>query len=337
MLAPANFGSPLAHKGRSLLGRVVKGWKNEKTFQTGTHVLKGLELASPYSWDLAMRDRLGRQDYYGAGKTLATVLVGNTGYGGIASVANEAGSDGTVRVSTADLNCAYARADFSKDPHNPTLTYRSHKSLVPLGVMEGENHSTIACKSGGPKNVRTLPTILEALEVGDREFPTFRNHLGAMTRQTMLEGRSDSHKHGYQNTVVRVTDNFGSFVKDYFLEFYIEDDDTGWFEELFHRDAIRKVHAHSDNSSYRSVYVDCNALHDQVDKDTEGMKMSLTAMPEFSENGNVGYLTFTDDDIGGILLKKKTVDTLFKANRTLLVDIVLKRYQSKNVFRIKKL
>ncbi len=49
MLAPANFGSPLAHKGRSFIGRVLKGW-NRFVGQTGTQVLKGLELGSPYSW-----------------------------------------------------------------------------------------------------------------------------------------------------------------------------------------------------------------------------------------------------------------------------------------------
>ena len=57
MLAPANFGSPLAHKGRALIGRVVKGFQSQKPFETGTRILKGLELASPYSWQLAFRDR----------------------------------------------------------------------------------------------------------------------------------------------------------------------------------------------------------------------------------------------------------------------------------------
>ena len=46
MLAPANHGSPLAAKGKSLLGRVVKGWNN--WFETGTEMLNALELASPY-------------------------------------------------------------------------------------------------------------------------------------------------------------------------------------------------------------------------------------------------------------------------------------------------
>ncbi len=104
MLAPANYGSPIAHKGRAFLGRVLKGWRTQ--FETGTHLLKGLELASPYTWALAERDilRADGSSYYGAGRVLATVLVGNRGYDGVAAAANEPGGDGTVRVSTANLN-----------------------------------------------------------------------------------------------------------------------------------------------------------------------------------------------------------------------------------------
>jgi hypothetical protein len=55
MLAPANFGSPLAHKGHSFIGRVIKGW-GEPGFQTGDKILKALELGSPYTYELAERD-----------------------------------------------------------------------------------------------------------------------------------------------------------------------------------------------------------------------------------------------------------------------------------------
>ena len=121
MIAPANFGSPLAHKGRAFMGRVYKGFIAKKpegrSFQTGTHILRGLELASPYSWDLANRDRFDRGGtMYQPGNVLCTVLVGNTGYDGISSIANEDGSDGTVRVSTANVKCFRIRAVFPANP-----------------------------------------------------------------------------------------------------------------------------------------------------------------------------------------------------------------------------
>ena len=78
MLAPANFGSPLAHKGQSFLGRLWKGTIVKQTgaaFQTGTHILKSLELASPFTWDLA------EQDLFADGEKMynpGNVLVGKT-------------------------------------------------------------------------------------------------------------------------------------------------------------------------------------------------------------------------------------------------------------------
>ena len=56
MLAPANFGSPLAHSGRSVIGRVIKGWKGERLFETGSGILRCLELASPYTCNLCFKD-----------------------------------------------------------------------------------------------------------------------------------------------------------------------------------------------------------------------------------------------------------------------------------------
>ncbi|MBE1079366.1 alpha/beta hydrolase, partial [Escherichia coli] len=50
-------------------------------------VLKGLELGSPYSWQLAERDLFGAEAWYGAGRLLATVLVGNAGYSGVEAIA----------------------------------------------------------------------------------------------------------------------------------------------------------------------------------------------------------------------------------------------------------
>ena len=41
-------------------------------------------------------------------------------------------------------------------------------------------------------------------------------------------------KHGFQNTVFRVQDQYGVGVDDYLLEFYKKHDDQGWVAELFH-------------------------------------------------------------------------------------------------------
>ena len=84
---------------------------------TGTQILKGLELASPYTWRLAERDRFGEGgEMYQPGNVLCTVLVGNIGYRGISAIANEDGSDGTVRISTANMECVRIHAEFPANP-----------------------------------------------------------------------------------------------------------------------------------------------------------------------------------------------------------------------------
>src|ERR1700761_2938295 len=66
-LAPATWGSPQAHKGRTWLGALVKGDKNPfgpDFLEAGDHVLDGLELGSSFTWDLAHMDLLGKEPYY---------------------------------------------------------------------------------------------------------------------------------------------------------------------------------------------------------------------------------------------------------------------------------
>ncbi len=68
-LAPATWGSPQAHKGRTWLGALVKGGKTlgPDFLNAGDRVLEGLELASPFTWDLAHIDLLGPEPYYDRG------------------------------------------------------------------------------------------------------------------------------------------------------------------------------------------------------------------------------------------------------------------------------
>ncbi|MBT4885052.1 MAG: alpha/beta hydrolase, partial [Legionellales bacterium] len=91
MLAPPNFGSHLAHKGRAFIGRVLKGLGHNRPFEVGANLLKGLELASSFTWDLAMKDCFSEHAPFNRQNILTTILIGSTGYEGIAAAANEPG------------------------------------------------------------------------------------------------------------------------------------------------------------------------------------------------------------------------------------------------------
>lgn len=336
MLAPANFGSPLAHKGRAFFGRVIKGFDSDKLFQVGAKLLKGLELASPYTWNLGMRDRFGKDDFYGPNKILCTVLVGNTGFGGISAAANENGGDGVVRVSSANMNCAFLHANFADDPLRPIYSLKSSLGTTGFCVMDKENHDTIANKDAGFNNTYTLDFILRGLQVDDASFASWCNSLNQMTQQVMLHGVNSAATHGYQNTVTMLRDQFNNHVTDYFIEFFNGEDKHPLLEEIFHHDIITTSHAYTDDTSYRSLYIDCTLLNANVSQ-WQNMQISLTALPDFAQNKNVGYRTFTDKDIGAINLTQQEIMQVFVANRTLLVEILLQREQSARLFSLNNL
>ena len=342
MLAPANYGSPLAHKGRSFIGRVAKGFKLSKPFQTGTHILEGLELASPFSWDLAQRDVFAREGWYGPGGVLATVLVGTSGYSGISAAANEPGTDGTVRVATANLNAAFVSFDFSTDPQKPTLAFRNPTGISAFARIGGENHSTIALKDRGPKSQDTLPIIKQALAVTDATFERFVQELEQHTELTRRAEEGDKYRHGYQNTVVRVSDNHGASVRDYFLELFGKKPDDARPEDAKPDDAltgqiqenvITTVHANDQNPSYRSLHLDWSELQRIVVDNNRALYISLTAMPDINRTGSVGYSTVGYDDIGSIKLTAAKLKEFIRPDRTMLVDVVIRRVQEDGVFR----
>lgn len=343
MLAPANFGSPLAHKGRAFYGRVLKGFNSSKRFETGSNILKALEMASPYSWDLAQQDRFGKNVFSSNG-VRATVIVGNTGYGGISSLANEEGSDGTVYVSSANLNCEYLQIDFPSLPKKPKARpIKSSSGATAFLVVDEHNHSSVAFKEENhDANATLLNNIVKALSVASSvEFDKWVKSCTAKTRTVMKNyaDDSDEYKHGYQNTVFRVRDDQGFDVTDYVIEFY-HDAEKGLFDRfsaLFNKNAVSNVHAYKDNSAYRSFMINCTELYKVINEEGEYLRISLSAMPDYNdEKTMVGYRTFEDGDMDYLELGPKELKQFFVPNRTLFVDITLTRLQKKELFTLKK-
>jgi len=339
MLAPANFGSPLAHKGRSFMGRIIKGFKSSKPFQTGEIILKGLELASPYSFALADRDCFAKDAWYGPGRVLATVLVGTKGYSGISAAANEDGSDGTVRVSTANLNPHKFFLDFSDTPTKPVPRSTAMNGRTAFLRIPGENHATIAMKDGGPKNSETIKHIVEALQVTDAQFEAYCDRLDALSARYRTQEAEDTYTHGFQNTVVRLSDDMGANIPDYFLEIFaklpsgnVDDKVTSRLQKHF----INTVHPYGDDKSYRSLLCDVTWLRSEIpDKE---LYFSITAMPNVKEKDNVvGYETFGWDDIGSFGATRDDLKGIFTPDRTLLLDMRLKRAQRDKVFEFARL
>ena len=158
-----------------------------------------------------------------------------------------------------------------------------------------------------------------------------QGELDAETEAAMAAGRDaeDPARYGYQNTVCRVQDDLGAPVPDYVLEFDVDDKDSWDFLEMFHRDVIRSVHVYGDDPSYRSLYVDCTTLLRKIDRPDENVSVRFAASPDIDDNGRVGY---DNEDTARILIPPRRLARIFHENRTLLIDVELKRLQ-RGVFR----
>lgn len=119
-LAPATFGSPLAHKGRGFLGALFKGRKEfgPDFMEAGDQILDALELGSRFTWELTEADTLNENPTFGKGADTpyAFILCGSESYRGIRQLVREPGTDGTVRWAGCSLNTELITVDFARDP-----------------------------------------------------------------------------------------------------------------------------------------------------------------------------------------------------------------------------
>jgi hypothetical protein len=337
MLAPANFGSPLAHKGRSFIGRVVKGW-NKFLGQTGTEILKGLELGSPYTVALAKRDLFSKDTWYGAGKILATVLVGNIGYDGVEAIANEDGSDGTVRISTANLNCSllYLPLDANQQAKAGWSLTKSNGDIA-FGIVDQENHSTIVLKSGGPKNPNTLTLIQNALRADDESFKVSNGTFPWQKEIDLVDPFIEDRSPRYMNLVSHASDDLCQDIADYFIQIYRKTNTDRKFEKEIYEDVFKTAHTYEDNPAFRSIYISVKDLDAIVSRYTvEALYLSMTAQPVFEPPQNpVGYKNISATNTDGLQIATKDIPEFFTAHKTLIAKIIMERQIDSSVFELK--
>jgi len=254
-LAPATFGSPIAHKGRSWLGALFKGRKDfgPDFLEAGDRVLDALELGSRFTWDLAHLDLIGDVATYGPTRRtpFAFVLIGAQGYTGLKKLIGEPGSDGVVRWAGCSLNTRKIIIDLTRDPARPRGEDRTSIAEwsnvdVPMIPLAGLDHGSIL----SAPSEEALSLVLAALDVNSAaDFDAWQKRAAretADTRRAMDE---------WQQFVVRCVDERGDPVPDYFLQLLTSDGDR---LEPFDAD----VHAYSTDSSLRCFHVNLSRLPD---------------------------------------------------------------------------
>ncbi len=250
-LAPATFGSPLAHKGRSWLGAVFKGNRERGPdfLEAGDKILDGLEMGSRFTWDLAHQDLLGAETFYGPTRRTpyAFVFCGNKSYGGLRQLIAEPGTDGTIRWASCPLNTRKIQLDLTTDADRPgvkRVTVADWNNVdIPLVAIDGRNHGTILSDPG--ETLIELTT--RALAVNSAaEFSAWIEH--AMSASASARAKMDE----WQQFVIRVVDERGDPVPDYNVQLFTRGP-SGRAEDVRNFDV--DVHTYRGDSSLRCFHV----------------------------------------------------------------------------------
>lgn len=340
MLAPANFGSPLAKMGKSMVGRLFKGWKWDGPFETGKRLLHALELASPITYALSKEDLFNPSfPIFKKANVLTTVLVGSNAYeSAMRRLLHENGTDGTVRVATANLNARHLKIDFA-DPSQPRTEWlEPNYGEIAFAVLD-RNHTTIH-KDVAANREEWRDLVLKALSVKESEYDDHLKECREVTRDTFKTGqgahRIEKRKrfHEYMNVVFYVHDQYGESIPDYFIEFYqdLEDEDEKVMTKI-HSEILESVKVNSTDSSYRSLFFDVTDLQNELDEHPDmSVDMSIVAA-DLSDD--IGYRNPPEVSTAGIRVFGKDRKDFFLPNQTLFVEVCLYRQAGPEVFRIK--
>jgi len=284
-LAPANFGSPLAHKGASWLGAVFKGNKHwgPDFMEAGSLVLDGLELGSRYTWDLAHRDLVGEHAIYDATDEtpFPFVIVGDEGYGGLRKLVNDPGSDGTVRWAGTALDTRKIQLDLTRardDGAASRIEIAPWANLdVPFAFAPGHDHGSIL-RDPSPALVAM---VREALEVEDAAA-----YHGWGERHAWSE--QDAKPERWQQFVMRAVDERGDPVPDWYLEVGTGHGDD--FERL--DDFALDVHPYSADPSFRCFHANLGELR-PAERSSLVLRLTARSGSELVAYHGIGSERFT--------------------------------------------
>jgi hypothetical protein len=330
-LAPATFGSPIAAKGRSLLGRIFIGNRNfgPDFLASGNLVLSNLELGSQFTWDLAHKDLIDR-NLYGPNNDTPYVFVfdGTNDYGRLAEIFDrhdQEGSDGVVRWSGVALNTRKITLNLGVPKGGVQMSDFSNLLDIPMIPVAGVHHNEIM--SVPPDGLITL--VLKALEVNSKDdFENFHKNLVANS-DVVKQGRDKLQGQNWQQFVVRARDNHGSPITDYSIEIIARGPEGDTSISAFEAD----VHPFAADNSFRCFHVKLDELKGKI----EGKTLIARIIAKTGTN-LVGYQGYGTNMVEGATPNFGPVDldisafdgrtpgkSLFFPFTTTLIEIILNR------------
>ena len=279
-------------------------------------------------------------------------------YDGVASVANDPGTDGTVRWSGAGLNTRKITIDLTRKPLDTmgnktgraTISQWADNRLdVPIIAVNGRNHTSLI----SDPDSEMVGYIFDFLKIGDQGGKSFIDWLAgarqygekgkkrmlvdpgggatgvieeAETLFDRLTGHEVEHEmEGWQQFVVHARDERGDGVSDYMIEVLTKEGDR-WtrFKEMY-----TDVHAYGPDPSFRCFHLRLpkGILAGEVPLRVQIHASTGTELLAYQGYGDTEQqLTATSEpvqlDLGSM---NKPGSTLFYPFTTTLIEIILNR------------
>lgn len=340
MLAPANHGSALAQLGKTRLARIKFLLEGA---EPGKQVLDWLELGSAGQWELNLR----ALDYqYVSNGLFPFVLTGQRidrrMYDHLNSYTGEAGSDGVVRATAANMNFNYVCLDqvdgalrLKRDARSPRMAF---------GILPGRSHSgermgiirSVAEQDPDPaKPHPTVRWVLRCLGVTDAQgYEQVCAELDALTEETQEAERIEEAPKLIGNSSY-VTDQYSM------LTFKLRDDRG---ESLANYDLMLTAGPDYDPNELPDGFF-CDRQRNQLDPGRLTYFLNYHRMDEGLKvpalEGKLGIRVVARPDTGlayysvaDLRSDVVTVEQLMKANETTMVEITLRRAVDLAVFRL---
>lgn len=343
MLAPANHGSALAQLGKSRLGRIKCFFEG---IEPGQHVLDWLELGSNMSWQLNESwldydcTAHGIYSFVLAGQKIDRQL-----YDALNSYTGEAGSDGVVRLTAANMNYSLLKLH-QEGTNGESLVVAKMRRTQPMafGVLPGCSHSGNKMgiiRSITLANAATHPTalwVLRCLQVKNREsYTRLAKELDKLTQETQknehvervntLIYNREYITNRYSMIIFRLIDDRGNHLDDYDLYLtagpqYSEDAlPTGFFVDRQRNQLDR---------GKLTYFLDYDVMEAGIN--TPQMKGNLgfriKAHPQ-ANNQALAYYRLLD-----FHSSLADINKILHPNETVMVEIMLQRRVDRSVSRI---
>lgn len=361
MLAPANFGSALAQLGKGKLSR-LKSWFDG--VEPGQRVLNWLELGSAEAWELNKAWIESNGALIAADGIFPFVLTGQSIdrklFDHLNSYTGELGTDGVVRVATCNLNARYIKLIQPTPAKNvdgfEVLEYKQAPATA-TRIITGKSHSgdemgimkSVKKGSNDTNSSETIAAIIRCIQVTnhtqynelavqfEKETEQVQQNELVETEKNLFQKERNFIHDKFSQVIFRVRDTEGYAITDYDLIFTAGPQNSAdLLPEGFAIDR-QKNRVTPETLTYFFNYNVMNGfpavknIRGEVVREaippTESLGLEIYPRPD---NGFVRYLPCKI---------KANAELLHKAlspNNTTLIEIVLQRVVSKEVFRLSK-